>query len=244
MIGLRRRVMGGGIPQSKPYLAFQAIESGTFSFTNAIDYSLDGGATWTTLNANTNSPNISAGEKIVWRGTLTPNLSNGIGTFSATGKFNVEGNIMSLAYGDNFVGKDSIPHNDYYFSKLFYNNTNVVSAAGLTTPSVLYNNCYQNMFGGCTSLTTAPTLPATTLVSNCYNAMFSGCTSLRYIKAMFTTTPSSSYTFWWVRNVSSSGTFVKNSAATWENTFGISAIPTGWTVETASVSVVGGVVTP
>ena len=63
--------------------------------------------------------------------------------------------------------------------------------------------------------------------------MFEGCTSLNYIKAMFTTTPSSSYTSNWVKNVAASGTFVKNSAATW-NVTGIEGIPEGWTVETAS----------
>ena len=35
------------------------------------------------------------------------------------------------------------------------------------------------MFNGCTSLTAAPELPATTLTKDCYYAMFSGCTSLK-----------------------------------------------------------------
>ena len=39
-------------------------------------------------------------------------------------------------------------------------------------------HCYFNMFYGCSSLTTAPTLPATTLASSCYSNMFYGCTSL------------------------------------------------------------------
>ena len=39
------------------------------------------------------------------------------------------------------------------------------------------------MFENCTSLTTAPTLPATTLALACYVGMFKGCSSL-------TTTPS------------------------------------------------------
>jgi len=34
------------------------------------------------------------------------------------------------------------------------------------------------MFSGCTSLETAPELPATTLTDHCYSNMFSGCTSL------------------------------------------------------------------
>lgn len=54
-----------------------------------------------------------------------------------------------------------------------------------------------------------------------------------YIKAMFTTTPSSTYTSNWVKGVSPTGTFVKNSAATWTDTFGVDAIPEGWTVELA-----------
>ena len=45
-------------------------------------------------------------------------------------------------------------------------------------PTTLARRCYQRMFQGCTSLTTAPELPATTLSDNCYQYMFQGCTSL------------------------------------------------------------------
>ena len=40
------------------------------------------------------------------------------------------------------------------------------------------NNCYRGMFSGCSSLTTAPVLPATTLAGSCYEDMFRNCTSL------------------------------------------------------------------
>ena len=92
------------------------------------------------------------------------------------------------------------------------------------------------MFTGCTSLTTAPELPATELAdgaNGCYGGMFLGCTKLNYIKAMFTTTPSTLYTNQWVSGVAANGTFVKNSAATW-NVTGVNGIPSGWTVETAT----------
>ena len=91
------------------------------------------------------------------------------------------------------------------------------------------------MFRNCTSLEVAPELPATTLVTNCYAYMFAGCSKLNYIKALFTTTigSSSSYTYLWVSSVGSSGTFVKNIAATW-NVSGSYGIPSGWTVQTAS----------
>ena len=38
------------------------------------------------------------------------------------------------------------------------------------------------MFYGCTSLTSAPELLATTLADNCYSYMFNGCTSLTRVK--------------------------------------------------------------
>ena len=44
--------------------------------------------------------------------------------------------------------------------------------------TTLAESCYLCMFCGCTSLTTAPHLPATTLADSCYDSMFRGCSSL------------------------------------------------------------------
>ena len=120
----------------------------------------------------------------------------------------------------------------YCYQSMFYGCTSLTTAPELPA-TTLANHCYGDMFFDCTSLTTAPQLPATTLASSCYQNMFYGCTSLSYIKAMFTTTPSDTYTYKWVDGVASSGTFVKNSAATWTTT-GVNGIPTGWTVQTAT----------
>lgn len=65
--------------------------------------------------------------------------------------------------------------------------------------------------------------------------MFRDCSVLNYIYAMFTTTPSSSYTSSWVNGVASSGTFVKNSEATW-NVTGNNGVPSGWSIETVTAS--------
>ena len=51
------------------------------------------------------------------------------------------------------------------------------------------------MFGGCTNLTTAPELHATTLASYCYNAMFQGCTSLT-IAPELPATALAKYCYW------------------------------------------------
>ena len=119
------------------------------------------------------------------------------------------------------------------YSAMFQDCTSLTTAPELPA-TTLANNCYGTMFRECTSLTTAPELPATTLADYCYSAMFQGCTSLNYIKAMFTTKPSSDYMSNWVNGVASSGTFVKNSAATWTSSCGTSTYPCHWTVETAS----------
>ena len=116
------------------------------------------------------------------------------------------------------------------YSGMFMYCNSLMSAPALPA-TTLAESCYNCMFYGCTSLMTAPELPATTLESNCYLYMFNGCSSLNYIKALFTTDPSSgSYTTNWVSGVASSGTFVKSVAATW-NVTGANGVPTGWTVK-------------
>jgi hypothetical protein len=316
---IRRRNL---IEASKPkgniwasrYLTFEAVTNCRFEFTDdGLSYSLDEGVTWIELPAETQTPVVTSGNKIMFKGQMVPEYSYGIGNFnSSTGSFNVMGNIMSLLYGDNFMNQTDLQGMEYAFDELFLDCYDLVDAHDLILPAktlanycyeymfdgcvslttapelpatTLANYCYRNMFNGCTSLTTVPELPATTLENGCYRNMFSGCTSLttapelpattlalygyynmffgctslttapelpattlarncyrsmfqncsrlNYIKAMFTTTPSDTYTSNWVSGVSSTGTFVKNSAATW-NVIGDNGIPSGWTVETAN----------
>jgi hypothetical protein len=85
------------------------------------------------------------------------------------------------------------------------------------------------MFRGCTNLTTAPELPATTLADSCYYAMFRGCSKLNYIKMLATDISTYSCLNNWVNGVSSTGIFIKNPAMTILPT-GASGIPSGWTV--------------
>lgn len=113
---------------------------------------------------------------------------------------------------------------------LMFRECTALTQAPALPATTLVESCYNQMFYGCKSLTTAPELPSTTLVKDCYNNMFNDCRKLNYVKAMFTTTPSNNYTSNWLTNVSSTGTFVKNGAATW-NVTGVNGIPTGWTVQ-------------
>ena len=118
---------------------------------------------------------------------------------------------------------------DGCYCSMFSGCTSLTKVPSTLPATNLTSSCYSRMFSGCTSLTTAPELPATTLVSGCYESMFDGCTKLKYVKVAFTTVPSSSYTKYWLRGVSSAGTFYKNKNATW-NVTGYHGIPSSWTV--------------
>ena len=170
------------------YLTFIPSESGTFQFNkhgngNDIQYSLDSGSTWTTLASNTNTPTITSGSKIMWKGEITPKymppVDKGVGIFSSSGNYVVEGNPMSLIYGDNFASNKNLSGKTYAFYGLFSGSNKLLSAENLALPATtLEEGCYEAMFSGCTSLTTAPQLPAMALKYICYDNMFTNCTSL------------------------------------------------------------------
>ena len=112
-----------------------------------------------------------------------------------------------------------------------FNGCDSLTTAPALPATTLRSSCYQYMFATCTSLTTAPALPSTQLVNYCYRSMFNGCTSLNYIKMMATNISALDCLDNWTKDVSSSGTFVKNAAATWDES---TVIPSGWTVQTAT----------
>ena len=172
------------------YLTFLAKENCTFSFSgNGISYSRDGGETWTALAANTDSPTILRGNAIMWKGTMTPVEYDGIGTFSSTGRFDVEGNVMSLLFGDNYEGQTDLTGYDYAFASLFNECSSLTSVPSNLLPATTWaDSCYANMFYGCTSLTAAPDLPATTLAEYCYLWMFCNCSSLTTVPDLPATT--------------------------------------------------------
>lgn len=262
------------------YLTFKIRTAGTLywrangNLAKTIDYSLNDGA-WTTITANNTPPTISvvANDVVRFRGTNTSYATSktaysgfGFGEAGTQGQgdydtnaaeLDIEGNIMSLIYGDNFVGQTTFNGGTYNFCSIF-KKLKVVSAENLILPATtLTNYCYRAMFSWCTyleeppqlpattlaqgvywymfekcAITTAPDLLAETLVAECYGSMFTGCASLNFIKCManagFSTTNCKQN---WVQNVASSGTFVKDSGvavSTWGR--GANGIPTNWLV--------------
>jgi len=112
---------------------------------------------------------------------------------------------------------------------MFSSCTSLTTAPALPA-TTLADSCYSSMFYWCSALTTAPELPATTLVANCYNKMFYRCSSLNSItlgyEGLFSSAPTGAFTNW-VDMVSSSGTIYYNGIDT---TRGVNAIPEGWSV--------------
>lgn len=212
--------------KEKEYLSFVALESGTFGFTHSVDgavlyYSKNDGE-WTAL---TGTIDVVKGDVVRFKGELTPVTNKGIGTFTSTGDFDAEGNVMSLLFGDNFQDNTTLP--EYAFFKLFF-DTRICSAKNLVLPSLtLSRYCYKEMFYNCGSLIIAPKLPALELVDYCYDHMFLHCTKLSYVKALFCTTPSASYTSLWLGQVAEFGIFVRNSKATWY-VRSATGIPSNW----------------
>ena len=213
------------------YLCFTSTGNSTVRMTQTgtpnksankvIQYKLNNGQ-W--QNWDLSAVSLSDGDKMYLKSDDDIPITEGPSIykyFVMTGSIAASGDIMSLL---NF--SDTLT--DYAFYNLFKNCTSLTTAPELHA-TTLAKSCYYYMFYSCTSLTTAPELPATTLTNACYAYMFYYCTKLNYVKALFTDISAPECLLAWLYNVSTTGTFVKNSAATWTNEQ--AKIPTGWTVQ-------------
>ena len=247
---------------SQNYLTFNVLTDGTIPWKSIgsgmakeISYSINDGS-WISITAGSNvTISVNAGDVVRFKGlnsTYAMDKNNYSGFNGGTATYNISGNIMSLIYGDNFIGETTMS-GTYNFCSLF-KQSKAVSAENLILPATsLTECCYRAMFSKCTTLEVAPALPATTLgaycyyymfeecaissapelpaptlVSNCYGYMFKGCTSLNYILCLAVDKSASGCLSNWVNGVSSTGTFVKDENATWSS--GVSGIPSGWIV--------------
>ena len=87
------------------------------------------------------------------------------------------GNIENLLDYETVAKGEHPTMARHCYSSMFFGCTSLTAAPELPA-TTLASYCYYGMFRGCTSLTTAPALPATTLASSCYSSMFSGCTGI------------------------------------------------------------------
>lgn len=178
-------------PYANEYLTFDVISGGTITWNKTYnpncsvtreiyytkeDWDIDGEHYWVGPASYLNW-NVNAGDKLFFKGFNEEYGFCCTWHFGGTAMFNVHGNIMSLIYGDNFVGQKSFTEREA-FNGLF-RESGVVDASNLVLPAEnLTIGCYSEMFLWCTSLTNAPELPSTNLSDYCYSQMFDGCASL------------------------------------------------------------------
>ena len=206
-----------GTPVTPRYLTFTANEDGVslafFFNRNAagdeqqnpnitFQKSTDGGLTWEEHTIGVYDPDdgdtsdldviaLDNGESVMFKGVNSEDFTvgdpeNDEGIYVG---FYLDGS--AAASGDitsliNGVGGDSTVQFMQFYS-MFSGCTGLTQAPVLPA-TTLASSCYYSMFSGCTSLTQAPVLPATTLASKCYSSMFSGCTSLTQAPSLSATT--------------------------------------------------------
>ena len=162
------------------YLSFTSEQdNSTISLTSMtspdIKYSLNGGK-WVQWDYSTIT--LNTGDVVYMKGDNSSGFSSAsnYNQFKMTGKIAASGNIMSLLYEEDFEERLIIPRNYCYYS-MFQDCTSLTTAPKLPA-TTLAQYCYACMFEGCTNLTTAPELPATKLAQSCYSRMLYGTNAL------------------------------------------------------------------
>ena len=252
---------------SSDYLTFKVLSPGTIAWkafgglTKTIEYSVNNGS-WTSITSTADGVTIDvvANDMVRFRGaetTYATSKSAYSGFEGGTAQFDIEGNIMSLLYGDGFASNSELTNSTYQFCSLFKKSL-VISARNLILPALTMKQyCYRALFSWCTTLVAppelpattlaqgcywymfeqcgimkAPELPATTLVNECYGHMFEGCALLNTIVCRASSGFNKTKVMEnWTLNVAASGTYVKSSDKPLaEYPTGASGIPTGWVV--------------
>ena len=181
-----------------PYLTFSSPSSFTLRVNDAtkhwdgtLEYSTDT-STWSTWDGTTTLSSAASGSDNVlyMRGTgntvITGDNSNCKWVLAGSDVACI-GNIENLL---DYTTVKSWAHPamaNYCYGYMFQGCTALTQAPALPA-TTLADYCYESMFSGCTGLTQAPALPATTLAAGCYYSMFQGCSSLTQAPALPATT--------------------------------------------------------
>ena len=176
----------GKAEEIPPYVTFKADREQKFQMTieewyeiNGLEYSVNNDETWRKVEKDREITFGGANGDLRLRGTNPNGTATDVFNYS-TIKFTKDapvactGDIRTLLNWKNYSTVDT---KNARFCSLFVGCTALTSAPELPA-TTLADFCYSNMFIGCTSLTSAPKLPATKLAESCYNNMFNGCTSL------------------------------------------------------------------
>lgn len=188
-----KKVRLGAAPAEPQYLTIEPLSSATpdadktsitlknsasKSLTGTFEAKLNDGA-WTTVSwedvshgidynlvkaCDSSKETISYGEKLQIRGLDKWNSSCSLKVTCAAGA------KVSGKMADSLTPEYAASTASYKLVNFFNGSTGLKDASGLDLGDMaLTNFCYNGMFRGCTKLTQAPALPATTLASGCYS---------------------------------------------------------------------------
>ena len=178
-----------------PYVTFKAAKAQKFMMTpqygytiSGLEYSVNGGE-WKNVVADTGVDFGGDKGNLRLRGTNTNGTASADDpystiTFDSNVKVACTGDIRTLLDWKNY---STVETQNARFCNLFQGCSVLTSAPELPA-TTLADNCYSAMFEGCSVLTSAPELPATTLALGCYSSMFSDCTNLTSAPTLSATT--------------------------------------------------------
>lgn len=118
---------------------------------------------------------LNENDKVYFKGRINDNKDS-----SSYATFTITGEVNASGSIQSLV--DENPNSNYVppyaFYRLFYYCSSLISAPELPA-TILSDYCYNSMFHTCTQLKVAPKLPAKTLANYCYAYMFYGCSSFK-----------------------------------------------------------------
>jgi hypothetical protein len=220
-----------------------------------LEYSTDT-TNWNTMDTSTNISLPNVGDKVYIRGILSAdNTDTDYTHFNISGQVAVSGNCNAIwnyqdlnaplksHCGDHLFNDCSIvtapelpstelAYKCYY--EMFRGCSSLVTGPSILPATTLVDYCYKNMFVQCSSLVESPILPATTLVPYCYDSMFYECYNIKKITCLATDNSAEGCTVNWTIGIPSGGTFIKNpDMNNWS--IGSGGIPDGWIIKDVDV---------
>ena len=168
-----------------------AVKDATKHWDGTLEYSTDTSA-WSTWDGTTTLSSATSGSDNVLylRGTGNTVI---IGNKNSYRWVLTGSNITCIGNIENLLDYETVKSGghptmaNYCYAYMFYGCTSLTQAPALPATTV-EGYCYAHMFRDCTGLTQAPALPATTMKGHCYYYMFSGCTGLTQAPALPATT--------------------------------------------------------
>ena len=176
---------------SSPSSFTLAVKDATKHWDGTLEYSTDTSA-WSTWDGTTTLSSATSGSDNVLylRGTGNTTIIGNKNSYRwvLTGSnITCTGNIENLLDYETVKSGGHPTMANYCYAYMFYGCTSLTQAPALPATTVT-GYCYAHMFRDCTSLIQAPALPATTMKGHCYYYMFYGCTGLTQAPALPATT--------------------------------------------------------